>query len=323
MPMSVGVRLNENISKFHFLCMVPILEDTPLLPQDDCAICKEPYRDNRWELGGTLQQPVELPCRHLFGFQCLARWVLSANFHNHCPFCGVQMINFSHTRTLDKRPLNFSLARVEMVTVLARNGLSPKQKSQLLVILEDSLRREMTFAHNKPNMPIDKPMVVWEEFLNTICKVSAETAGPRAPTRATPAVLPAALRPAPAGPNHGGVNARAVARPRAPSRGDETGLILSKTRTQITLFSSAALLACSSFAAIQSFTVAINRSPAEWGRDDDHLRLDDLGGIFGSVLIWLLSLVVFCTLVDSKVHLKGTLLFLGVLVGTVSAMLVR
>ena len=72
--------IGKNVATFSFLCKAPILEINPTLEGDECAICKDSYRNNGWRLGGTLHCPVILRCGHVFGFQCLARWMLTANF---------------------------------------------------------------------------------------------------------------------------------------------------------------------------------------------------------------------------------------------------
>ena len=66
-----------------FLESLPIvkLED---LPEncDSCHICKELYDDPVPEV--VVESPVKLPCNHIMGSECLAKWL---DDNNTCPMC--------------------------------------------------------------------------------------------------------------------------------------------------------------------------------------------------------------------------------------------
>ena len=160
---------HETLNKFRFLCSISPLKITPSLAEEECHICMEPYEENGWELDGTLHTPVALPCSHVMGFQCLARWMLSTNFDNHCSFCRKQIIGsrFSARSPISSR-LASSFARLEMLTALHPDGVSVLEKGRLLRHLEISLRQEFG-----PGTPIDQFMAVWEEMLNKMCTAPA------------------------------------------------------------------------------------------------------------------------------------------------------
>jgi len=54
--------------------------EAELQPTDDCGICTE--------LFSNTHLPVALKCRHIFGHQCLLRWLRGGRGNNNtCPFC--------------------------------------------------------------------------------------------------------------------------------------------------------------------------------------------------------------------------------------------
>ena len=65
-----------------FLESLPIVkpEDLPENSQT-CHICHEDFDDPDAE---EAELPVKLPCNHIMGSECLARW---CNAHNSCPMC--------------------------------------------------------------------------------------------------------------------------------------------------------------------------------------------------------------------------------------------
>lgn len=207
--------IGKNVATFSFLCKVPILEITPTLEGDECAICKDSYRNNGWRLGGTLHRPVKLRCGHVFGFQCLARWMLTANFDDRCPFCRGEVLAPLSTLEIPERLRDVylaSLACLETLGVMAGSGISQDQKKKLLS------QQRMTLSNYGLLWEFDdggdRIMVAWEELLNSMCK--SESAAPsRIQTRQPP------------------VAATAVARP---PRDNEVSLIFSHGQIRIALF---------------------------------------------------------------------------------------
>lgn len=161
MPVPTTAELDQNLNKFQFLCKIPTLDITSTLAEDNCIICQDSYQNNNWELDGTLHRPVALPCGHIIGFQCLARWVLSANFNNHCPLGRKQIVYFPNPREQLSRPLAISLARVEAFTVFTGYGISSSRKNQQISLLHEALKRE-----SASEVPVDQIIAAWEEFLN-------------------------------------------------------------------------------------------------------------------------------------------------------------
>lgn len=159
---STLAKLDKNIVTLQFLWNIPSLDITPELEKQECCICKEAYQDNKWELGGTVHCPVTLPCGHVLGFQCLARWMLSASFDNHCSFCRAQIVDHSAIRNHLNTALKSSFARLEILAVVAPNGISQTQKNQLL-------SGRTLWALNKNS---DRVSVVWEEILEKMCNGS-------------------------------------------------------------------------------------------------------------------------------------------------------
>ncbi|KAF2849070.1 hypothetical protein T440DRAFT_399928 [Plenodomus tracheiphilus IPT5] len=61
------------------------LLDSLLLPAEDCVICGEAF--------GATHQPVALPCKHIFGYACIKRWLKDGKGNNSaCPTCRYVLI---------------------------------------------------------------------------------------------------------------------------------------------------------------------------------------------------------------------------------------
>lgn len=164
-----NAELGKNIAKFQFLCDVPSPEVHPLR-DDQCSICQEPYQNNGWKFGSTLHRPVKLPCGHVLGYQCLARWILSAGFVDSCPLCRKHIVKTRGSTTRRhqlKRLVATSLARLESIALIASNGVSLTQKNNLLSALKSDLWGERNFWCSPDEG--DRIMVASEEFLNVIC----------------------------------------------------------------------------------------------------------------------------------------------------------
>ena len=54
--------------------------NTQLHPVDACIVCTEPF--------STTHQPVTLPCKHIFGHECIKKWLRSGRGNtSSCPNC--------------------------------------------------------------------------------------------------------------------------------------------------------------------------------------------------------------------------------------------
>lgn len=71
-------------ARARFLRSLPTLNTANLANDDrDCAICQEAYR-----VGAEPENAVQLPCGHILGAGCIARWVSVSDGHrNTCPMC--------------------------------------------------------------------------------------------------------------------------------------------------------------------------------------------------------------------------------------------
>lgn len=166
---SFSAELDRNIAKFQLLCDVPNPAVAPL-SDDQCSICQESYQNNGWKFGGTVHRPVQLPCGHVLGYQCLARWILSPGFVDSCPLCRKHIVNTRRTTTRRyqlKRLVAASFSRLESISLIASNGVSLAQKNNLLSALKIDLWGERNFWCS-PDQG-DRIMVASEEFLNVIC----------------------------------------------------------------------------------------------------------------------------------------------------------
>jgi hypothetical protein len=59
-------------------------------PSYRCTICHEVIGQPR--LDGVVETAVMLPCGHIFGSQCISRWVENASTHQDCPNCRRRMV---------------------------------------------------------------------------------------------------------------------------------------------------------------------------------------------------------------------------------------
>ena len=180
MPAPPDAAIAKNVATFSFLCKLPIIKITRTLAEDECAICKDSYRNNGWRLGGTLHCPVILRCGHVFGFQCLARWMLTANFDDRCPFCRGEVIAPLSTPEIPERLRDVYSASVlclETLGVMAGSGISQDQKEKLLS------QQRMTVSNygflGEFADGGDRIMVAWEELLNTMCENESVARPPR------------------------------------------------------------------------------------------------------------------------------------------------
>ncbi len=105
----------EEISQFAQICdFVQRLPRIPLSVMDDedtdCSICMEPYARSP-PVAGTeenesalMEEPVKLPCGHIFGHWCILAWL--TDHSTTCPVCRRRTIFFRPSRLI----LRFSIA---------------------------------------------------------------------------------------------------------------------------------------------------------------------------------------------------------------------
>ena len=149
-------------SYFEFLATVPYLKVEDPAFQDDCPICKEPFQGLQTP-GETLDRPVRLSCGHIFGLQCLARWMFSTYMDGHCSYCRAIIVD--PTRAKAQHPvLTATLTNLEILG-LFQGHISAERKTELLSIFRASLesRRDHTFLDHA------RLLMLWEELLESMC----------------------------------------------------------------------------------------------------------------------------------------------------------
>lgn len=88
------------VQSFNFLEKLQYIPVSTIDTEDrDCIICLESYdKGTVWHQNDTVNHPVKLAnCRHIFGLQCLARFMFSPNFDGCCPICRTQIVSTSAT----------------------------------------------------------------------------------------------------------------------------------------------------------------------------------------------------------------------------------
>jgi hypothetical protein len=73
------------------------------LGHEECNICYNPYRLDGVDLHKDTEEPIQLPCGHVFGLHCILRWTQDSN---SCPNC--RAILFSPGSSADKSYQNNS-----------------------------------------------------------------------------------------------------------------------------------------------------------------------------------------------------------------------
>jgi len=149
------------LSQFRFLQTIPYIEALEQSDDDHCFICKEPYNvgSREWVPGGLHDFPVRLPCRHVLGNQCLARWILSPNFDNHCCLCRARIIP-----ELDKETLLDDAMDFLWLIICFQMGFSPAVKEAVLSAI--SVLLESGPNTRTARIGKDRTMMLFEEFLD-------------------------------------------------------------------------------------------------------------------------------------------------------------
>lgn len=88
-PAALQHQLHQASEASNILLSLPIveLEDLPENSQD-CHICKEPYQDPTGK--EKAERAKKLPCNHILGADCLAKWFESSNT---CPLCRAVIVS--------------------------------------------------------------------------------------------------------------------------------------------------------------------------------------------------------------------------------------
>ena len=113
-----------------FLESLPVIKLGDL-PEDSqtCHICHELYTDPSPE---GAENPVKLPCGHVLGSECLAKWFNGSK--NSCPMC--RAILFSQNTT------NASvLAVTENLSVVTTPWATAEQRHTVLTVMNHDIER--------------------------------------------------------------------------------------------------------------------------------------------------------------------------------------
>ena len=159
---------------FIFLNVVPYLDIKTLPSLDDkCAICTEPYLEGPRELRDALDAPVKMRCGHIFGHNCLVRWMLSGNFDNHCPFCRTQIVDESDLEMSDPNVVAPLVYFEEFVLDEIQDTSNRKQEllehaDQYRTAIQD-IGCTASKVFNK-----DRVVMIWEEFLDLVSRKDEE-----------------------------------------------------------------------------------------------------------------------------------------------------
>ena len=160
-PARPRVELEKVASYFKFLATVPYADaDDPGILHD-CPVCKEPFKLTQTP-EETIDQPVRLSCGHVFGIQCLARWMFSENFDGCCSYCRAIIMGPSQLRV--PHPAVTALLTSFEILCHFDGVLSTQSKAALMDVFEKSWELHW---HDKPQDALRLKMV-WEELLNNI-----------------------------------------------------------------------------------------------------------------------------------------------------------
>ena len=125
-----------------------------------------------------------------FGIQCLARWVFSIHFNNHCPFCEETLL----PKSLLFKWSTCALGHHILETVLLEAVPGPEREEYRLKMQKDRPKRLSIESYPKDT---ERFKVVSEELLNSLVLEPAAPPRPRIPQRAQmrPAAFPESISP--------------------------------------------------------------------------------------------------------------------------------
>lgn len=135
--------------------------------QRDCAICQEPFKTNAWKMGEITNSPVKLECDHVFGIQCLAHLVFSADFSNRCPLCRAPVIPESFEKNPSGQSWKIAVPILRMLMMFGKDLATFTRKSSL-DLLQNGLEKEGLILP-VAGKHMDRIMILYEEFLYQFC----------------------------------------------------------------------------------------------------------------------------------------------------------
>ncbi|KAL9067801.1 MAG: hypothetical protein Q9161_006619 [Pseudevernia consocians] len=139
------------------------------IPNDHqlCVICQEPFNNNAWKFGDTVNCPVKLECGHIFGIQCLAHLVFTSDFSNRCPLCRAQVISASFEGNPSGQSWKAAVPLLRILMIVGRDRATFAKK-KALDVLQNRLERE-GLVGLVGGKHVHRIMVLYEEFLNQFC----------------------------------------------------------------------------------------------------------------------------------------------------------
>ena len=171
---------------FIFLSAIPYLDvkNVPSL-DEKCAICTEPYLEGPCELRDAPDAPVKIRCGHIFGHNCLVRWMLSGNFDNSCPFCRAQVVYESDLESPDPNVVaqlvyfeNFLVEKIQDTSnriVLNKIQDTSNRKQELLELFDQYRNGIKNIGCATPEVfNKDRVVMIWEEVLDAVSRKDEE-----------------------------------------------------------------------------------------------------------------------------------------------------
>ena len=153
-------------SYFQYLITIPYTNGDDAAFQDDCAICKEPFGRPR-EPEEIMDRPVRLSCGHVFGLQCLAKWILSPIFDGHCSYC--RSIVVDPTRLKTQHPVLTAILTNFEIVCLFEGQISADRKTALLRIFGNSLKWDWADEAQPAELQnYNRLVMLGVEFLNSV-----------------------------------------------------------------------------------------------------------------------------------------------------------
>ncbi|KAL2036731.1 hypothetical protein N7G274_010526 [Stereocaulon virgatum] len=159
-------RSRDIIATLEFLLRVPYIELEELEPQNKtCFICLEPYQQNVWKEGETINGPVRLGCGHHLDIQCLARYMLSTRWlDKRCPLCETAILSRRSRVQFVRFPSRTTIAILKGVpdAILENGSVMPSIKEHVLVLVRQISLDEQIALGVEPDL--DRPMILMEEY---------------------------------------------------------------------------------------------------------------------------------------------------------------
>ena len=154
---------------FIFLNAIPYVDIETLSSLDEsCAICTAPYFDGPCQIRDPLDTPVKIRCGHIYGHNCLVRWMLSETFDNQCAFCRAQIVDESDQL---KSPDPIVVAQLMYFENIVLDEMEGKNiRKQELLELFDRYRTKIRDVGSTPSEMLnrDRVVMIWEEFVDMV-----------------------------------------------------------------------------------------------------------------------------------------------------------